>query len=594
MQPKKLITLFLAVILTCFLAVSIFAVEDDPLTIAVEVSSSTAISAKSDLCVKAGDEIKVKITVETTPENISFYQFKINYDAKAFTLKTESGSVAYTKGAAANGNDLFVKTPAAGVVSCFTFGDKGYLTTGDLITLTFTANSNFDASTKISFENVDFCKPNGDSVVPTVKAGSNVQLHNFGEPVVVEGNCVTKGSTTYTCSVCEYKLVIEGNEPGGHKFDAEKAEEKYLKAAATCTTKAVYYKSCSVCGEKDTNTFEYGEAAQHKFEDMITNNLKYQAAPADCVNAAKFYYSCSVCGEKGTETFDFGAALGHKEVVDKAVAATCTTAGKTEGKHCSVCNEVLVAQTEVKATGHKEVVDKAVAATCTTGGKTEGKHCSVCNTVLMMQGDIPALGHKEVTDKAVAATCTTAGKTEGKHCSVCNTVLVAQTEVKALGHKFDKESATDAYKATDATCTDKATFYKSCSVCGEKGTETFASGDLAAHAAEDLVKLDAVAPTCTETGLTEGEMCSKCNTVTKAQDTVNAKGHVASDWVVDTEPKIGKEGKQYKSCTVCSSVVETEVIPAKSALPIILIIVAVVVVGGGVGVFFVLKNKKED
>ena len=49
------------------------------------------------------------------------------------------------------------------------------------------------------------------------------------------------------------------------------------------------------------------------------------------------------------ETVD---ALGHTEVVDAAVAATCTTAGKTEGKHCSVCGEVTVAQTAIAALGH--------------------------------------------------------------------------------------------------------------------------------------------------------------------------------------------------------------------------------------------------
>ncbi|MBQ2732579.1 MAG: prolyl oligopeptidase family serine peptidase, partial [Clostridia bacterium] len=151
-----------------------------------------------------------------------------------------------------------------------------------------------------------------------------------------------------------------------------------------------------------------------------------------------------------------------------------TAAGKTEGKHCSVCNEVLIAQTEVKALGHTEAIDTAVAPTCTAAGKTEGKHCSVCNAVLIPQTEVKALGHTEVVDAAVAPTCTAAGKTEGKHCSVCNAVLIPQTEVKALGHT----------EAVDA----------------------------------------AVAPTLTAEGKTEGKHCSVCNTVLVAQQSVPALG----------------------------------------------------------------------
>ena len=61
------------------------------------------------------------------------------------------------------------------------------------------------------------------------------------------------------------------------------------------------------------------------------------------------------------------SVTGHKEVVDAAVAPTCTESGKTEGKHCSVCNAVLVPQQVVPAKGHTEVIDKAVAATCISG-----------------------------------------------------------------------------------------------------------------------------------------------------------------------------------------------------------------------------------
>ena len=74
--------------------------------------------------------------------------------------------------------------------------------------------------------------------------------------------------------------------------------------------------------------------------------------------------------------------------------------------------------------------------------------------------------------------------------------------------------ADDAYKATDATCTAKATYYYSC-VCGEKGTETFENGnvDLTNHATTETVLLRAKDPGYTSAGYTGDICCAACQTV---------------------------------------------------------------------------------
>ena len=117
------------------------------------------------------------------------------------------------------------------------------------------------------------------------------------------------------------------------------------------------------------NGFEYKilECKVHKFgEWTITKE-------ASCTKDGEKVRICPVCNKTETETIP---AAGHTEVIDKAVAATCTKTGLTEGKHCSVCNAVIKAQEVVPAKGHK-YVDTVVKSTYTAKGYTLHK-CSVC------------------------------------------------------------------------------------------------------------------------------------------------------------------------------------------------------------------------
>ena len=328
----------------------------------------------------------------------------------------------------------------------------------------------------------------------------------------------------------------------------------------------------TACGgdSGETPEVEQQPVHTHKYGEWVT------IKKATCAENGEMARYCD-CGEKQTETLY--ATGEHTEAIDKAVAPTCTEAGLTEGKHCSVCNAVLVAQTAVDPTGHNEVTDAAVAPTCTKEGLTEGKHCSVCNEVIVKQGVAPIVAHTyddkydescnvcggtrdaecaHTTTEPIlgyAATCTEPGLTEGTKCKKCGEILTHQTTINAKGHT----EVTD--EAVAATCTASGlTTGKHCSVCdavlvkqsvvptlphtyGEwtvtKNANCGQDGEMARYCTCGAKQTEviygagmhtevtdfAVAPTCTSTGLTEGKHCSYCNTILVQQTVVPMLEH---------------------------------------------------------------------
>ena len=265
-----------------------------------------------------------------------------------------------------------------------------------------------------------------------------------------------------------------------------------LKNAKEATCSEEGYTGDQIC--KDCGVIvENGKTISKKTHSWDSGKITIQAT---CTETGEKTYTCQACRATKTETVP---AVGHTVVIDSAVAATCESAGKTEGRHCSVCDKVLIEQKTVKATGHnwdegkitqeatceksgvktytcktckktkteeinalghKIVTDPAVAATCEKDGKTEGSHCSVCSKVFVEQDVIPATGHTPVTDPAVVATCEDDGKTEGSHCAVCSKILTEQKIIKATGHNWDEGKITK-----EASCERSGEIIYTCGNC---------------------------------------------------------------------------------------------------------------------------------
>ena len=225
-------------------------------------------------------------------------------------------------------------------------------------------------------------------------------------------------TTPQTCTICGY--VIKAALGHTHNFNQKNTSETYLKSAATCTKKAVYYYSCT-CGEKGTETFESGDLAAHNYKTEWSKD------------STKHWHECSVCGNKK----------------DEAAHTPGAAATETTPQTCTTCGYVI-----------KE-----------------------------------AIGHV---------------------------------------HSYTEKNTDAKYLKSAATCTAKAVYYYSCS-CGEKGTETFESGETLAHTWE------------TKWANNDSKHWHEC-TVCK---TKGDEADHAFEWKLDKEATVTEAGAKHEECKVC-------------------------------------------
>lgn len=159
--------------------------------------------------------------------------------------------------------------------------------------------------------------------------------------------------------------------------------------------------------------------------------------------------------------------------------------------------------------------------------------------------------HQPQAIAAVEPTCTEAGSEACLKCKGCDFYFVEPKEIPALGHSY-KDTV------TAPTCTAEGYTTHICERCDDTYTDSVVAAP--GHTSEVL---QAVAPTCTETGLTAGEKCSVCDEILVKQETVKANGHdVATlEAVAPTCIKTGlTEGMK---CRVCAEIlVEQKELPA--------------------------------
>ena len=293
------------------------------------------------------------------------------------------------------------------------------------------------------------------------------------------------------CEFCEQVI-------HNHNYTLEIVSENTLATHASCEQPATYYYSCTgtECNSLGNETFSYGEKLEHNFTN---DSLEYKATSATCLVPATYWQTCSNCGEKGTETFASGINDGPHSTTTRSGYIKIS---EEQHKKQTLCNDCGY---ELSFILEEHVLDS-------------NDKCTNCKQHI----------HNYIVEDfdndkhlAVPASC----MEPAKYYYSCSCDLNGTNTFEygtPLSHNSSGMIESERYFKSQATCLVPTTYFKSCTGCGLESTETFTVGEALGHIENKTTGYNA---TCTENGLSDGVICSRCNEIVVMQMVIPATGH---------------------------------------------------------------------